>query len=492
MQFLAEFFHSNRVIVYFVYGEAFFVLGLALALQTRKHSQLALARRLWLLSTFGFVHAFYEWGTVFIPLQTYLPDSVTGVLQFLQLVLGALSFLALFQFGVELILLGLNGSAWLSMVPPVIFVVWAMVTLTTESMTRTTLDAVLISGEVLARYILAVPGALAAALGLAWQAQQVREMDMPRIAQYFRAAAYAFGAYAVVSAIVPRADYFPASVFNYDAVANTIGVPVPVFRALLGGTIAYLIIRGSEIFDVETDRMLEEIAQAQAVATDRERIGRELHDSIIQSLYAAGLMLEDASYTIDEDKARAQDRIRDVIGALNRTIRDIRRYILDLRGETNTGDLAGSLQELVRTFRLETLVDAEFHRYGSSPFPLTREECDHLLTITREALTNVTKHAQATRVDVTLQSTPAELELDIADNGVGFARNGHDSSEAVPAPTVMGEHQGLRNMQERAEIIGATLTVDSVPGQGTTVRTVVPAARQRMENGSQDNLGGRS
>jgi signal transduction histidine kinase len=466
---VAEFFNTNRVIVYFIYGEAFFVLGLAIALQSRKHSQLALAKRLWLLAVFGIVHGIYEWGSVFIPIQqTYLPAGVIGILRVLQLVLEAVSFLALFQFGVELLALASRRLWWSTALPSLLFLIWGIGLLVAETRLQATLDEVFVVGDILSRYGLAVPAALAAAWALWRQAQYVRGMDLPRITNYFRGAAYAFVAYAAASAIVPEADFFPASVANYDAVIALIGIPVPVFRAAIGTAIAYLIIRGSEIFDVETDRLLEEAERARAVAEDRERIGRELHDGIIQSLYAAGLLLQDATLTIDEDKKKAQERVREVIDLLNRTMRDIRRYILDLRGETENPDLQAGLRELVRTFRLDSLIEAEFIAQGTPHGVLTRDQRSHLLTIAREALTNASKHARATRVDVTLHYRPSEIELDIQDNGIGFSHDGGQGKNAG------GEHQGLRNMLERAGLIGARLEIDSQPGSGTCVRLIMP------------------
>jgi signal transduction histidine kinase len=214
--------------------------------------------------------------------------------------------------------------------------------------------------------------------------------------------------------------------------------------------------------------LLEEAERARAVAEDRERIGRELHDGIIQSLYAAGLLLQDATLTIDEDKKKAQERVREVIDLLNRTMRDIRRYILDLRGETENPDLQAGLRELVRTFRLDSLIEAEFIAQGTPHGVLTRDQRSHLLTIAREALTNASKHARATRVDVTLHYRPSEIELDIQDNGIGFSHDGGQGKNAG------GEHQGLRNMLERAGLIGARLEIDSQPGSGTCVRLIMP------------------
>ncbi len=465
---MAEFFQTNHDIVYFIYGEAFFVLGLAVALQSREHSQLALAKRLWLLAVFGIVHGVFEWGSVFIPIQqTYLPTTVVSVLRILQVLVGAVSFLALFQFGIELVILGSRRWRALSGLPTLVFILWAIVVLVAESDLRINFNELLVLAEVLYRYGLAVPGAVTSAWGLFRQARQVQAMDLPRISSYFRGAAYAFGVYAGLSMFVPPGDFFPASVLNYDAVTRAIGIPVPVFRAVAGTAIAYLIIRGSEIFDVETDRLLEEIDRARVVSADRERIGRELHDNIIQSLYAAGLMLEDASLTMDEDAARAKDRINGVIGALNRTIRDIRRYILDLRGENDAPDWQQGLADLVRNFHLETLTDAELHVEGTLRPALSGEQGGQVLALAREALTNVSKHAHATRVDVRLSYRPDRIELEIADNGVGFAPNGHGGRGG-------GEGQGVRNMNERARLIGGTLAIARAPDHGTIVRLVVP------------------
>src|SRR5512140_449883 len=103
---MADFFQQNRQIVYFVYGGAFFVLGLAISLQSRKHSQIGWARYLWLLAAFGFIHGAFEWGSVFIPIQqNYLSSDAIKTFHLLQLSLEAVSFLALFQFGAELIAL---------------------------------------------------------------------------------------------------------------------------------------------------------------------------------------------------------------------------------------------------------------------------------------------------------------------------------------------------------------------------------------------------
>ena len=82
---------------------------------------------------------------------------------------------------------------------------------------------------------------------------------------------------------------------------RTIQIPAPVLRSVCGLAMAFFVVRSLEVFQVETDRRIAEMEQAQLLAADRERIGRELHDGIIQNIYAAGLSLEEARYLVVED-----------------------------------------------------------------------------------------------------------------------------------------------------------------------------------------------
>jgi len=458
---VVEFFQSNREIVFFIYGQAFFILGLAVALRSRQRSQIAFAKHLWLLAAFGIVHGVYEWGIIFIPIQqTYLAPDTINLLRLIELLLETLSFFALFQFGVEL------TAPRLRLAPTALLLIWCAALLALQIFVQPDLTRFRIIGDTLARYLLGAPGAALAAWGLHRQARQAAQIASPRIARYFEIAALAFALYALVASVVPRSDFFPASIWNYDVLLATIGVPAAIFRAACGIVIAAAIIRGLDIFDVETERQLDDAARTRAVAADRERIGRELHDGIIQSLYGAGLTLEDAALTIDEDAARARQKIASAIDALNRTIRDIRAYILDLRAEATPTDWTTRLADIVRLFRVQTLIDAELKIEGAPRKSLDKTRCSELLAIVREALINARKHARASHVEIRVRYHPTELELAVSDNGVGFA------------PETMlrdlGARQGLRNMRERAHLIGGRLEIDSALGRGATIRVLVP------------------
>jgi hypothetical protein len=137
MGWLAELFETNRIIVLSVYGQVFFVTGLAVALQSRQRSQLPLARPLAWLAAFGIVHGLMEWGYLFIPIQAgFLPQPIVESLLVLQLLMKPLSFAFLFQFGAELVLATrtrddlprVAGQPWLRLVPAASIGLWAVAT----------------------------------------------------------------------------------------------------------------------------------------------------------------------------------------------------------------------------------------------------------------------------------------------------------------------------------------------------------------------------
>src|SRR5512132_4292337 len=121
---LAEFFYLNRQLILFVYGLGFFILGFAILLQVQQSSRLELARSLRWMAAFGITHAFNEWGDLFIPIQAqYLSSTVIRLLLVLQLVLLAVSFACLFEFGIS-VLSPFNLAPGLNSVPTLLFGTW--------------------------------------------------------------------------------------------------------------------------------------------------------------------------------------------------------------------------------------------------------------------------------------------------------------------------------------------------------------------------------
>jgi signal transduction histidine kinase len=216
---------------------------------------------------------------------------------------------------------------------------------------------------------------------------------------------------------------------------------------------------------IENARLHEQV-QRLAIVDERERISKDLHDGIIQNLYAVGLSLEDIQEMLAEDPAEVERRVERAIDSIHLTIRDIRNFIFGLRPELLGGTtLVDGLVAIVDEFRHNSMIDVEldFARLLGEPDEVATP---HLLGLVNEALSNIARHSGATRATVSA-ATAADgaLRLAIADNGHGFD----------PATAVSLGHQGLDNMRSRCATIGATMDIES-SSAGTTVEIRLPAA----------------
>ena len=244
----------------------------------------------------------------------------------------------------------------------------------------------------------------------------------------------------------------------------------------VAGTLMVANPKGGRQFSEQTRRLIDTLADAASVALDydraqtelrrlglleeRERIAKELHDGIIQSLFAVGMGLEGTALTAGNADTTA--RIEKAVDSLDGVIRDLRNYIFGLRpgiladrqldqALRNLGDEVQSQSHEAVVVQVDPAVAAR----------LSSRSAD-IVQLTREALSNITRHAQASRAVIRLERTGADAVLTIEDDGVGFAP-GRDAGG-----------NGLRNMRERAAKLGGNLEVESVEGKGTTLRVAFP------------------
>jgi signal transduction histidine kinase len=219
---------------------------------------------------------------------------------------------------------------------------------------------------------------------------------------------------------------------------------------------------------IENARLHEQVGQL-AVVGERERIGQDLHDSIIQSLYAVAISLEDLPEILEGDPEAGAQRVDRAIDSIHQTIRDIRNFILGLEPELlEDADLASGLRALATEFRGHTITDLELFVHEPVPY-LPAGAAAHMLAITREALSNIARHADASRAQVELRHDGGEesdgtLRLVIGDNGRGFD----------PAATRSEEHHGLVNLKSRAESLGGQIEIESELNVGTRIEVRVP------------------
>jgi signal transduction histidine kinase len=215
------------------------------------------------------------------------------------------------------------------------------------------------------------------------------------------------------------------------------------------------------IFRLELQRAMEQMARLRALATDRQRIGRDLHDGTIQAIYGAGLILENGMAQLRSDPEGAESMFRSTIQLLNTTIQDVRRYIFEL--SDGEGQLAEAVGLLVSEMRRQGGPEIEYRIEGILP-RYSDELRNHLLQITREAITNAIKHSAASEIIVTLRGEPDTLVLTVADNGRGLP----------PGGAFRPGGRGIPNLRARSALIGGTLRLLNRPGGGFVVEVVVP------------------
>jgi signal transduction histidine kinase len=197
----------------------------------------------------------------------------------------------------------------------------------------------------------------------------------------------------------------------------------------------------------------------------RARLARDLHDTVIQSIYAAGLGLESVRAQLSANPFGAQGRIDHCMGALNETIRQVRRYIGDLEPDADQDrqTFAQAVRALAATMQQLWPVEIAVQLDQGAATNLSAAFEVHALQIVRESISNALRHGAATRIDVSLRTEPPHAVLEVRDNGNGF-----DPAQRT------GAGRGLVNLATRATEMSATLQIESSPGRGARVALFLP------------------
>jgi signal transduction histidine kinase len=213
---------------------------------------------------------------------------------------------------------------------------------------------------------------------------------------------------------------------------------------------------------IENARLSEQL-QDMALSRERDRIGMELHDGVIQSVYAVGMKLEilRGQFPMTTEQ---ETQYQSIIEDLNQIIEDIRHYIRNLRSaREEQATFKQRLDNLARHFRdfarVEVVVDVP-----PKLRTLTERQRHSLIQIVREGLSNVARHAQATQVEIKVREVENNLLLTVKDNGHGF------DTAKFREPSSFGLH----NMHQRAIQLGGLLTIESEEGQGTQLTVKIP------------------
>lgn len=207
-----------------------------------------------------------------------------------------------------------------------------------------------------------------------------------------------------------------------------------------------------------------------AVLAERNRIAREIHDTLAQGLVAVSMQLQLVGRILSQSTDAARQHLDQAQELVRAGLDDARRAIWELRSQnTENQDLASQLLQTAERVTAPSEIKTQVQVHGTyRPLPAPVEK--ELLRIAQEAVTNVVRHAAATHIEILLNFTPRSVKMTIIDDGHGFAPD---------APSIANGHFGITGMKERAQQIGGSLTVTSKEGEGTQVQVEVVGAESK-------------
>lgn len=231
--------------------------------------------------------------------------------------------------------------------------------------------------------------------------------------------------------------------------------------ALLFAAQAGVAIQNARLYDEVLSRR-----NSMAILEERERISKDLHDGVIQTIYSVGLSLQASLATLTDNPARTETRIDAAIAELDNVVREVRAYIFELKPNIDRGQsFAGRIADLARNFEVNTLATAHVDLDLGALELLQPESQSHVVHICREVLSNIARHASAREVHISCRKRDHEFEFEIADDGRRFD------------PTKVERGHGLTNVDERARSLGGTLEIEARSPKGMVHRLTVPIGR---------------
>ena len=494
---LAEFFTRNIVGVFFFYGLSFFSMGLAILLEISRSTQLDFARALRPLGWFGLIHGGHEWFEMFLLIKVsaqpeyHPPDMVDTV----RLVLLAASFFCLIAFGVRLITGIVKPNLWrlillISVVIWLLGLVWVFSTQPDE-LRRS------ISADVYTRYSLAIPGAALTAWGLLIQRRLFFRAGMQSFGRDVALAALAFGMYGGIGQLFASpSSIFPSQFLNALQFIQWFGFPVQVFRAAMASMAAVFVIRSLRAFEVENQRQINTLREAQlaerrrleelraellhrtveAQEAERQRIAQELHDETGQSLTALGLGLRGLRKMIENNPQRAEQQAEQLQSLATNGLDELQRIVAGLRPpHLDDLGLLAALHWYARETTSRFGLPVNLNSLGNGrELPLNVRVV--LFRIAQEAITNVVRHANASHAEIRLSLSETLASLQVEDDGQGF------NVDATLKAGMQHPCWGLLGMMERAALVSGTCKINSQPGAGTLVEVQVKLKPGAAEN----------
>jgi signal transduction histidine kinase len=487
-----EFLNVRLAHIFLIYGLSFFVLGLAVALEIGRIEPTCFSRSMWPLAFFGLVHGSHEWVEMFVIIgrDAYGFQPAAGF-EIFRLLLLAVSFAALIAFGGQVVRLPqkLSQQSGLILGLSMLLLYGLGVVLIGQKLNWQQPEW-FAAADVLARYGLAIPGAILTASALLVQRQTLMRATGNIFANDLLWVAMAFLLYGLVGQFFVKASpLFPSNLVNAQTFQNWFGFPIQLFRAIIAGIAAIFTIRTLRAFEYNRQQKLaavrrrvqEEISRRDALRQEflqrivetqeeeRTRIARELHDELGQVLTGLAVGLRGVQTSVADPKLHQQlsvlkEMATQALDDMRHLVNELRPALLDDMG------LPAALHHYVNNFAALTGIETSLNLYATCD-ELSNSIKTTLFRILQESLTNVARHAQATQAWIDMSCDERQVILQIKDNGVGFDPVEVLGSETHPA-------WGLMGIQERAKLVNGKVEFRAEVGKGATVMVAVPKNRE--------------
>lgn len=454
----------NYVLLFFIYGLAFFSMGIsALQQNVPKGSNFLLLKSIKYLGAFGLIHGLTEW-VIMIRLGNLLPDYKNELVIFATFI-NALSFSFLWAFGVKLLEYKGKIKTLYKSMPWIIFFVWLIGFIFSYRIFDIGLLDWLFIEDTMSRYFIGLPGGLITAYAINKYANELKNLKLKSIVIKLKGMAILFGLYSILAGVIVNySDFFPASVINKSLFYNAFGFPVELGRTIASVGITILFISAIDIFRWETNEKIEILSKEKLLSQERRKLGHELHDGIIQNLFATGLQVENL-YEMEVDPVKQQN-LQLIKENLNNTILQVRDFIKRVSTHNITlEDLNERISEMVASFQRVSGIPIELN-YDACDMPLgyiSNEKSTQFYYIVQEAVSNAIKHSNGTNIVVNVSTNLKFVIATVVDNGSGFdIKKMRDNNQ-----------YGLAAMNERAQSVNGELRLDS-SSKGTRVTITIP------------------